>query len=385
MQNKALLNIFLTILTIAFSLFRGNARKFANASTFLVINPTGNIGDMVCTTPVFRAIKNKRPGARLIVVGSAKNQLMMQGNTDIDRYIVVGKSVWSTIREIAREKVDVGIIINSSTVDFATLFLGNVRFISCFMMTPKYRHIQSRSYTRIATLGYQTEYVPGKYVPRQYVALLKPCNLDTDDIRKFVAYTKEADVAVTKALLERGISSTERVVAIAPGAGTKVKQWPAERFGYIANYLTERYGVGIVIIGGPRDIPEVERMRSVFDAGVRYCNFADQTLEELKATLSKIVLIIGNDSGPIYIAESFGAGTLVLVGPTDEAEHPLQDETHRIVMAEGRGESLLKSHLTGEDTIDMEHAREQIASITVEQVCAEIDDVFKKMKIEVLK
>jgi hypothetical protein len=53
-------------------------------------------------------------------------------------------------------------------------------------------------------------------------------------------------------------------------------------------------------------------------------------------------------------------------------------------MPKDRGESLLKSHLTGEDTIDMEHAREQIASITTEQVCAEIDDVFRKMKIEVI-
>jgi ADP-heptose:LPS heptosyltransferase len=251
-------------------------------------------------------------------------------------------------------------------------------------MTEKYRHIQSRSYSLIARLGHQTEYVPGKYVPRQYVALLKPSNLDTDDIRKFVAFTKEADDAVTKALRKRDINNTERIVAVAPGAGTKVKQWPAERFGHISNYLTDTYGVSIVIIGGPRDIEEVARMQSVFDTGVRYCNFADQTLEELKATLSKVVLIIGNDSGPIYIAESFGAGTLVLVGPTDEAEHPLQDETHRIVMPKDRGESLLKSHLTGEDTIDMEHAREQIASITTEQVCAEIDDVFRKMKIEVI-
>jgi ADP-heptose:LPS heptosyltransferase len=296
-MQKGLLNITLTALAFVFSLFRGNARKFAEASTFLVINPTGNIGDMVCTTPVFHAIKIRHRDARLIVVGSAKNELMMQGNTDIDRYIVIRKSIWSTIREIYRERVDVGIIINSSTVDFATLFLGNVRAISCFTMTEKYRHIQSRSYSLIARLGHQTEYVPGKYVPRQYVALLKPSNLDTDDIRKFVAFTKEADDAVTKALRKRDINNTERIVAVAPGAGTKVKQWPAERFGHISNYLTDTYGVSIVIIGGPRDIEEVARMQSVFDTGVRYCNFADQTLEELKATLSKVVLIIGNDSG----------------------------------------------------------------------------------------
>jgi ADP-heptose:LPS heptosyltransferase len=123
-------------------------------------------------------------------------------------------------------------------------------------------------------------------------------------------------------------------------------------------------------------------MISAMRTEVRYHDFVGQSLDELKATVSKVVLIIGNDSGPIYMAESFGAGTLVLVGPTDEAEHPLQDATHRIVMSKNRGKALLQSAVSAEDTIDLKAARSQIEAITVEQVCLEIDDLFNNLKIE---
>jgi len=377
-------NIFLTLAAFVYYPIRGNARKQVSGKNFLVINQTENIGDMVCTTPVFHAIKQKEPDARVVVLGVEKNRIMMEGNKDIDTYIVIRKSVWSDIRQIRRLKIDVGIIINPGTVDFALLFLGGVKTISCPDLSGKYKEIQSRTYSLLAMLGYRLPYVPGKYVPRQYIGLLRPFNLESEDIRKHLAYTSEADTKVKESLQSCGIPPEQKLVAIAPGAGTKIKQWPSDRFGEVANYLSKKYGVGIVIIGGPRDIPEIEIMKRALDVNVQYCNFADQTLDELKATLSKVVLIIGNDSGSVYIAESFGAGTMVLVGPTDEAEHPLQDRTHRVVIAKNRGSALLKSHVNSEDCIDTELARKQIESITIEQVLSEIDDIFREMQIEVV-
>jgi heptosyltransferase-2 len=375
----------LAVGAMLYALIRGNARGVRPAQTFVIINPTGNIGDMVCTTPVFRAIKAHNPRARVVVVGAPKNAIMMEGNPDIDRYITQDGSMWNTIREIRKERADVGIAINPSTVDFTTFFFAGVKAISGFKMIEKYNHIPSRTYKLVSTLGHQVEYTPGNYVPRQYNALLRPFGYDSEDIQKHLAYTEEAKEAVVTQLESNGIQKGDTILAIAPGAGTKIKQWPAERFGAVANYVAKKYGIAIAIIGGPRDVDEVARMKASFDNRVRYCDFVSQPLPELKATLSLVTCILGNDSGPIYIAESFGAGTVVLVGPTDEAEHPLQDMTHCIVMAREKGESLLKSHLTGEDTIDLEAARNQIAAITVEQVCETIDEIFKVMKIEVLK
>ncbi len=42
------------------------------------------LGDMVCTTPMFRAIKLAHPEWRLIVVGNLINKNLLSYNNDID-------------------------------------------------------------------------------------------------------------------------------------------------------------------------------------------------------------------------------------------------------------------------------------------------------------
>jgi ADP-heptose:LPS heptosyltransferase len=179
--------------------------------------------------------------------------------------------------------------------------------------------------------------------------------------------------AIEARLTACGITSNMPLVAIPPSAGTKIKQWPAENFSHVANHLAKKYGAGIVIIGGPRDIEESERMIQALNKDVRYFNAVGQSLDELKATLSRVSLIVGNDSGPIYVAEAYGAKTLVLVGPTDEAEHPLQDDRHMVIVPKTRGDALLRSYISSEETIDTDVARAQIEAITVEEVIEAVD------------
>ena len=382
-MNRRFIYYFISLLTIFYNLFRGNARKeIKNIQTWVVINATSNVGDMVCTTPVFRAIKHSNPGARLIVVGTRKNEYMMEGNTDIDRYISLDQSLFKIIRMLRAEKIDAGILVNFSAFDFGLLFLSNVKNISGFTFANSFRQSEARAYSMLSSFGHLTVYTPGVYVPGQYLLLLKPFGIETNNIQKHIAYSKKGSTTVDEQLRASGIAPGDTLVAIAPSAGTKVKQWPAERFGQIATYLSEKYNAAIAIIGGPNDVEESKRMISAMHTDVRYHNFAGQSLDELKATVSKVSLIIGNDSGPIYMAESFGSGTLVLVGPTDEAEHPLQDATHSIVMSKNRGKALLQSAVSAEDDIDQSLARSQIEAITVLQVCMEIDDLFAVMKIE---
>ena len=374
---KRIQNTLFVLASFVYVLFRGNAQsKVSSPRTFVVINPTGNIGDMVCTTPLFRAIKRHNPDSRLIVLGSPKNQLMMAGSHDIDRYISLDISFFHLIRELRKENIDIGILVNQSALDFSLLFLADVKSISCFTLSQEYKRSESRSYQVISSLGFRIPYIPGTYVPGQYLKLLTPYNIMETDIQKHLWYTEEANVSVTKQLRESSIDPKEYIVAIAPGAGTKIKQWPASRFAEVANYIAKKYHASIAIIGGPNDTDEVKRMIAGLTQDTRYCNFVGQSLDELKATLSKVGLIIGNDSGSIYIAESFGAKTLVLVGPTDEAEHPLQDETHRVVTAREKGNALLQSFLSAEDSIDLSTARAQIEAITVAQVLKEVDDLL---------
>jgi heptosyltransferase II len=370
------------ILTFLYFPIRGKAhRPLGNRpKIWVVINTTANIGDMVCTTPIFRAIKEDNPEARLIVVGIPKNGAILEHAPYVDRYLSSKQSPFALVRELRKEHVDAGVMLNFSMFEFALLFLSGVPSISCFKFKEGTAAV-ARSYQLVSHLGHEIEYTPGMYVPGQYLNLLKPFGILNTDVRKHLGFSDEGSKHIDALLKEKGISTLENIVAIAPGAGTKVKQWPANRFGEVANHLSKTYGVPIVLIGGPNDVREGENMRSSLAQHVRTLDCIGQSLDELKATLAKVAFIIGNDSGSIYIAESFGKSTLVLVGPTDETEHPLNDRTHRIVKAPERGKALLQSYVKGEDAISAEEAQSQMESITTAMVCREVDSLCDEIHI----
>lgn len=372
-SNRSLL-YFLAVLRLPFYK-RGYTLK-DNPKSFVVINQTGNIGDMVCTTPVFRAIKKAYPKTKLVVVGAPKNELMLSGNPDVDEYIAVTNSYFSVARQLRAMSIEAGVDINFSPEALSMMLVARVPAISCFEVSKSKGLHVGRMFRLLSQKLLQLPYTPGTYVPGQYLTLLEPYGIEDAHIQKYLYYTDECIDGVKQFLVESGVDLDKPLIAIAPGAGTKIKQWPAERFGAVANHLAEKHDASILIIGGPNDAEEAQVMIDALNPSVRYANCIEQTLEELKAVLALPKMIIGNDSGPIYIAEAHGAATLVLVGPTDESEHPLQDKTHKVVIAKDRGAALLQSAVSGEDTIDLDLAKSQIESITVEEVTQAADELM---------
>ena len=112
------------------------------------------------------------------------------------------------------------------------------------------------------------------------------------------------------------------VVAVHPGVGTVMRQWPAEHFANLVDLLVERDGVNVVLIGGP---DEVELAGQVLDSIARrdaVVSLAGKTsLSGLTELLACCALYVGNNSGPKHIAAAIGVPTIgVHSGVIDSAE-----------------------------------------------------------------
>ncbi len=91
-----------------------------------------------------------------------------------------------------------------------------------------------------------------------------------------------------------------------PGA---VKRWPAERYGIVAARLAAR--VTPVLIGGSA---EAQASAAIRAACLHAVDLVGQTsIEDIAALASGAALVLGNDTGPLQIAASIGAPTLVLI------------------------------------------------------------------------
>jgi ADP-heptose:LPS heptosyltransferase/GT2 family glycosyltransferase len=114
----------------------------------------------------------------------------------------------------------------------------------------------------------------------------------------------------------------KRVVCVHPGAGTPMRQWPAEYFAELIDLLVSLEGVHVAVIGGNDEqeladaiLGQVRFPKSVFSF-VRKIK-----LSELPLLLVASALYVGNNSGPKHIAAGLGVPTIgVHSGVIDSAE-----------------------------------------------------------------
>ena len=104
------------------------------------------------------------------------------------------------------------------------------------------------------------------------------------------------------------------LVAIAPGARWDNKRWLPERFAEVARELSSR-GYGIVLAGGPPDREVLEAVRASLEVPL-VADLTSLSLPALAAALSRVSLLIANDSGPVHLATAVGTPAVAVFGPT---------------------------------------------------------------------
>jgi ADP-heptose:LPS heptosyltransferase len=205
--------------------------------------------------------------------------------------------------------------------------------------------------------------------PREYLRLLEPIGIFTEDTKKYLYHSPQADELVSRFINKQKLS-----IGISPTAGNRIKEWPAERFAKVADYLSEKYQAMIVIIAGSNEEEEVKTMLGALNAKTNIINVAGRlSIDELKALASKLYLFISADTGPIYIAEAYGVPTIDIVGPVDEREQPPIGRLHKVIVPDRKKPELFVMNARVYDVVE---ARRQAELATVEQVINELEGMI---------
>jgi ADP-heptose:LPS heptosyltransferase len=89
-----------------------------------------------------------------------------------------------------------------------------------------------------------------------------------------------------------------------------------ERFLTLARILQDRFGSKVLILFGPAEGLEVERVFERMDPQV-YIQVKGLSLLELASVMGGCRLFIGNDSGISHMASALGIPTIAIFGPSD--------------------------------------------------------------------
>ena len=353
----------------------GKANKKIKSPKKIAIMQTAKLGDMVCTTPMFRAVKEKYPESRLFVIGNKINKEVLEGNPDVDEYIVWKNNFWGLLKNIKKEKIDFACDTNPSFLGLATLYLAGVPLIASPVIKNGFSPVETRLYKMLRKFVVAVPHHMGNYAPREYLRLLEPVGIFSDNTKKYLYFTKQADEAIKNFFISNEIDvSRDFVIGISPSVGNKIRKWGGKNFAEVADYLYGKYKVKIIIIGTKSDKDEVEEMVNNIDKNTKIINTYNLfCVDELKAVISKLNLFISVESGPVFIAEVFNVPIVNLVGPVDDNNQSPKGKKFLIVKIDRIAPAI---HVMNAIVYNYEEARRQIEEITVEMVVAKIDELM---------
>lgn len=109
-------------------------------------------------------------------------------------------------------------------------------------------------------------------------------------------------------------------IGVNPGAfyGT-AKRWAPERFAAAAELVARRTGARVAVVGGPAERPLGEAIADQLRTPVRVL-CGETGLGELVGVLSRLRLLLTNDSGPMHLAAALGIPLVAVFGSTDWRE-----------------------------------------------------------------
>ena len=145
-----------------------------------------------------------------------------------------------------------------------------------------------------------------------YSNLVRQLGVQTGPLTPHLAVPAAIVASAARLLEERGWTSGQPLIGIAPGAAFgHAKRWLPQRFAELADALSSEHGAACVILGRAEDRDAARDIR-----GIDLIGRTDLLL--LMGVLSHCRALVANDSGALHLAAALGVPVAGIYGPTDE-------------------------------------------------------------------
>jgi lipopolysaccharide heptosyltransferase II len=265
-----------------------------------------SLGDLVLTTPLFRAVKRAHPSARITLLTRAEYVPLFAHSPRIAR--VIGWDGETPIGEVARE-------LRKTAWTHRLDLHGSMRsFVVRRLVGGRWHGYPKRRLARAIQIRFKKDvYRDRRHVVERYFDAATGLGLAPDDQPPEVFVAMEAAGAADRFLRESGVAN-RTLVALVPGAAHFTKRWPEHHWVALTELLTTK-GLAVMILGGKADIEVGARLARV--AGQHGVNAAGQfDLGGTAALLKRARCAVAGDTGVMHLATAVQTPVVTLLGPT---------------------------------------------------------------------
>ena len=266
-----------------------------NKGRILVIRG-GAIGDFVLTLPVLAALRAQFPSIHLEVLGYAHiAQLALAGG------------LADAVRSIEARALAPFFARGGSLDDEMRDYFSTFALIISFLYDPD--GIFQENVARCT----RAHFVQGPHRPEESAGVhatevfLKP-------LERLAIF--DADPTPRLSVITGGVETRDGI-ALHPGSGSPLKNWPEGRWAELVRQLSEGMSERLLLIGGEAEGGRAQRLAACATPGRCKVEIAENLpLAELAVQLSRCRFFIGHDSGITHLAAAVGLPGLVLWGPS---------------------------------------------------------------------
>ncbi|GAK49759.1 glycosyl transferase family 9 [Candidatus Moduliflexus flocculans] len=273
-----------------------------------------SIGDIVLTTPTFRALRKRFPDARIDMVTKQQYAELVETHPALHQvFRYDSRNGFNGLLQLGRE-------LRQIRYDLCVDLHGNLRSrILRLLAQPSTqigysKQILARTLLVQAKINRYRRIVP---VPERYLAPLARFGVQNDGTGLELFPTEQNEAHVAKLFAAEGLRDGEPVVGFGAIAAHPLKQWPIENFIALGQRLVDQHQTRIVLFGGPGDRENAERIaQQLSNRAIVLCGRV--SLLAAAAALKRCAIFIGNDTGTVHIAAAMQRPVVAIFGPTVE-------------------------------------------------------------------
>ncbi|NOX37416.1 MAG: glycosyltransferase family 9 protein [Calditrichaeota bacterium] len=278
----------------------------------ILIIRLSSIGDIVLTSPLVRALRQRFPHARIDFLVRSDYADLVRYNPHLSRVLIYDPaSGWSGLRELRRQIVaahyDVVLDIHRN---WRSIYLRRGRPVL------KVKKYYGRRWLLVYLKMNRYSGLPESAlsVAGRYLMAAAPLGISTHDLRLECFVPEEVQRAVAgewKRLVEKGVR-----VIMAPGSKHFTKRWPPAHFIRLIQIIYDQLGWKTLLLGSPDERPLLRDIIHSVPDDLAMGLDREICLMEAAAFIQNASLFVSNDSGLMHIAAAFQVPQVAIFGST---------------------------------------------------------------------
>ena len=278
----------------------------------LVVNVNW-IGDVIFSTPVFKALKGYYPSAKVCCMAVPRVVSVLKHCPYVDDILVYderGGHRWpwgkfQIVRSLRRYRFDAAFLLHRSWTRAFLVYLAGIRQRIGYDLKDLGR-LLTHKVELPASDAHRSDY---------YLHILESYGVRVKDRTTELSCGNEERVQIANFLSLKGIEKDDFLVVVNAGGNWDLKRWPRDYFAFLIERVMRDMKAKVVIPGAEKDrqLAEDIRDRSGADPVLAV---GKTNLEQLFALMERADVVVSADSGPLHIASSVGTDTVGIFGPT---------------------------------------------------------------------